>query len=391
VEIAGAGIGAMTAAAAFALRGWAVTVHETQPRLREAGAGIYVWENGFRVLEALGAYDDAIRDAHRGYKSRIRGPNNELMEERSHADERVYAVVRQNLVNALAKVATDNGATIVCGSTAVGALPEGKLLFSDGTSADADLVIGMDGVGSRVRDSLGLLRSLEMLPDGSIRAMIPTLPGEYDTEEGRIFIENWSGNRRLIITPINKDVTYLAFTCLDSDVEAKQVPIHKALWTRTFPHLAHYIDRVEDARWDVFSTIKVKAWSVGHVAIAGDAAHAQPPNLGQGGGMAMQNALGLAVALEGVTDRSDIPAALVAWETRERPLVEHCQKWSALYGELTYWPDELRLQVLHHGSQIPWITKQLTRAAQSHPTGTVGSTLVSPYLAAAPVLETAAD
>ena len=68
------------------------------------------------------------------------------------------------------------------------------------------------------------------------------------------------------------------------------------------------IDRIGDqGRYDRFDLIRLKHWSAGKVAVVGDAAHALPPNIGQGGGCAMMNALSLAVYL----DRGrDIPAAL---------------------------------------------------------------------------------
>ena len=51
--IAGAGFAGLTAATALAQRGWNVTVFERQAQLRASGAGIYIWENGLRILEAL--------------------------------------------------------------------------------------------------------------------------------------------------------------------------------------------------------------------------------------------------------------------------------------------------------------------------------------------------
>ena len=53
-EIAGAGFAGLTAACALAQRGWSVRVHERADRLRTTGAGIYIYENGLRVLEAVG-------------------------------------------------------------------------------------------------------------------------------------------------------------------------------------------------------------------------------------------------------------------------------------------------------------------------------------------------
>src|SRR2546426_423705 len=58
-EIAGAGFAGLTAACALARRGWSVRVHERAEALRTMGAGIYIYENGLRVLEAVGAADGA--------------------------------------------------------------------------------------------------------------------------------------------------------------------------------------------------------------------------------------------------------------------------------------------------------------------------------------------
>src|SRR5207302_2389158 len=54
VEIAGGGIAGLTTGLAFARKGWRVRVHEQDGDLRIVGAGIYIWENGLRVLDALG-------------------------------------------------------------------------------------------------------------------------------------------------------------------------------------------------------------------------------------------------------------------------------------------------------------------------------------------------
>ena len=71
-EIVGAGFAGLAAACALAQRGWAVRVHERADRLRTTGAGIYIYENGLRVLEALGAYAEAVDGASKHLKSLIR-------------------------------------------------------------------------------------------------------------------------------------------------------------------------------------------------------------------------------------------------------------------------------------------------------------------------------
>src|ERR1035438_9188608 len=62
-EIAGAGFAGLTAAIALRRRGWTVRVHEKDAALRAFGAGIFIWENGLRVLQAIGAAEDVVRGA----------------------------------------------------------------------------------------------------------------------------------------------------------------------------------------------------------------------------------------------------------------------------------------------------------------------------------------
>ena len=131
---------------------------------------------------------------------------------------------------------------------------------------------------------------------------------ERAASDGGTTIEYWSGNRRLLYTPCSETDIYIALVMLDRDTAAKRVPIDKAEWTRSFPHLAALIDRIgEQGRYDRFEVIKLKRWSAGRVAVIGDAAHALPPNIGQGGGCAMMNALALAVYLD---READVPSAL---------------------------------------------------------------------------------
>src|SRR5688572_30166388 len=75
-EIVGAGFAGLTAACALARRGWSVRVHERGERLRTTGAGIYIYENGLRVLEAVGAYQAAIRGAPFAHTREVRDDRN---------------------------------------------------------------------------------------------------------------------------------------------------------------------------------------------------------------------------------------------------------------------------------------------------------------------------
>src|SRR5262249_24176104 len=229
-------------------------------------------------------------------------------------------------------------------------------------------VVAADGSNSRLRDALGLLAKRKPLPDGCIRLLIEATAEERAQAGERKTIEYWSGSRRLLYTPCSAGDIYVALTMLDSDDVAKRVPVAKDEWRRSFPRLAPLIERLgERGRYDHFELIKVKTWSAGRVALIGDAAHALPPNIGQGGGCAMMNALSLAVYLD---REAEIGAALAAWERNERPLTEHTQRVSYLYGLPTTWPPLLRSAALALAGRSKWLTRQRTRTANHRPTGT---------------------
>ncbi len=287
-------------------------MHERADRLRTTGAGIYIYENGLRVLEAVGAYDAAVKGAPFAHTREVRDGNDRLISVHRWAGSRVFSVVRQNVINALAATAVRAGVEILTNSEAVGATPDGELVLADGRRSKADLIVGADGSNSRLRDSLGLLSKRKYLVDGCTRLLMEKNASERALTDGAKTIEYWSGTRRVLYTPCSETDIYIALTMLDSDQAAKAVPVRKDEWKRAFPHLEALIDRIgEQGRYDRFELIKLKRWSAGRVAIVGDAAHALPPNIGQGGGCAMMNALSLAVYLE---RDPDVASALAAWE-----------------------------------------------------------------------------
>jgi 2-polyprenyl-6-methoxyphenol hydroxylase-like FAD-dependent oxidoreductase len=367
-EVVGAGFAGLAAACALAQRGWSVRVHERADRLRTTGAGIYIYENGLRVLRAFGAYDDAVRGAPLAHTREVRDErNNVVAVHRWPRSNRVFSVVRQQVINALASVATGAGVEIVTGSEAVAATPDGQLTLADGRTLRADLIVAGDGTNSRLRDSLGLPGKRRYLADGAIRLLIDRTADDDRYDSGTT-VEYWSGSRRILYTPCSDTQIYVAMTMLDKDEAAKSVPIRQDEWIRSFPHLESLIGRLGDqGRYDRFEFIKLKRWSSGRVAIVGDAAHALPPNIGQGGGCAMMNGLSMAVHL----DRDDdVPAALAAWERAERPLTDHTQRVSVFLGWPTTWPPTLRRWFFALAGRSQWLIEQRTRTARHKPTGT---------------------
>ncbi|HET7803019.1 MAG TPA: NAD(P)/FAD-dependent oxidoreductase [Pseudolabrys sp.] len=371
-EVVGGGFAGLASACALVQRGWSVRLHERDTALRTTGAGIYIYENGLRVLEALGAYEDAVRGAPLVTAREVRDERNELISVHHwRSGTRVYSIVRQQIINVLAGIAEKAGVEIVTGSEPVAATPAGEIAFSDGRRLKADLVICADGVNSKLRDFLGIGVRRKFLQDGAIRYLIDKTQEESVSNLECTTVEYWSGTRRVLYTPCSPTQIYVALTMLDRDKRAAVVPIQKAAWNSSFPYLAPLIDRLgPDGRYDRFELIKLDRWSMGRTAVVGDAAHALPPNIGQGGGTAMMNALSMAVYLD---RHDDVAQALSNWEREERPVTEHAQWMSVLMGMPTTWPSPFRKIFYQFAARSKWMIRQRTKIVTHKPTGTKGT------------------
>jgi 2-polyprenyl-6-methoxyphenol hydroxylase-like FAD-dependent oxidoreductase len=367
-EVAGAGLGGLAVSIALAQRGWTVRVHERSPELRMFGAGIWLWENGLRSLHALGVLKEATRRARPIETLQAVDQDGKVLMHRAFAArDRLLIPPRADLYDALISRADDLGVEICTESPMAEATPEGRLIAKNGREFDADLVVAADGAFSRLRDSLLLARRLDYLDEGYTRLLIPRLPDDPPTQ----IIEHWSGSRRLLYDPCTDDQNYVCLCCNVDDELGRRVPVDKETWLSSFPHLASIIERIDEVgRWDRALGVRCRAWSRGRAVLVGDAAHAQPPNLGQGANLTFQNVLSLADFL----DRDpQIPTALKRWEASERPLTDHVQRWTDIYGRAaSAWPERFssqRSQVLEFASHIPWVDRQLNKAARHIPVG----------------------
>jgi len=371
-EIAGAGFGGLVAAITLARAGWSVRVHERTPILRSEGYGIAIHRNGILVLQSLGVFDDIRAGAVRVSHLETRLADGTLTSQ--VPAKLTYRISRQHMIGVLHQHAARAGVDVVVDSEVESALPEGVLVLKNGTRLNADLVVGADGVHSKVRDSLGLLDRRVMLPDGAMRFVFPVdaAQTQIDAQAGAPATEYWSGSRRVIWNACAPDQIYVAMSCLASDVRGQQVPLDLPSWQLAFPALSDAIGRMgsavqwDNVRWVRFQTVHLRRWSQGKVALIGDAAHAMPPNLGQGGGCAMMNALSLASS---VAANARIEDALAAWEARERPLTEHTQRWSRMYSATTQWPQWLRSVAFHATGRIGWLRSQYQKTANHIPMG----------------------
>jgi 2-methyl-3-hydroxypyridine 5-carboxylic acid dioxygenase len=332
--IAGAGFAGLTAATALAQRGWSVRLHEKGPELRAFGAGIYLWHNGLRVLEGIGALEDVLNGSHTPPTYETRRHN--LTVSRETFNGLPWRIMtRQHLHDALANKARQAGVDVRLNSEVVKADPSGKIELASGEKLEADLVIGADGVGSKVRDSVGFEQDRWISVDGLIRMLVPRKKKELGHGEWDNTIDMWNfwpRVQRILYSPCNENELYLGFMAPAVDPKGSAVPIQFDYWMELFPFLEPVLveaAKKDTARYDRYETTKLDSWTRGKVALIGDAAHAMCPALAQGAGCAMVNALSLAMELEEIPE---VEAAVTSWEKRMRPLTDRCQEISGEYA-----------------------------------------------------------
>lgn len=370
VRIAGGGIAGLTAALAFVKRGWQVQVYEKSPGIRPEGAGIYLWENGLKVLEALDVYEETIQNSIPAWRHQKQNQDGTVFAEDFFSPEnRLYVPTRADLLSALYNKACRCGVSFEFGMEAIAAEPDGTIHLADGTRYKADLVIGADGINSKIRDSLGLLKSRKLAHQFGYRAMISRQPDELDTAEGRGHCEHWNGSRRILYAPCTQDTAYIQLTSVKGDERGQSIPVDRDYWQDAFPHLSWLIDRLPaTGRGDQFEIIKLSAWHQGRVILIGDAVNAQPPFLGQGGGCSMMSALSLAAWIE---EEADIERGVSLWEQHERQLIEWTQDVAYYYGELAFYPPKLRTSIFRLIQKSDWLKRKTIWITALHqPKGT---------------------
>jgi 2-polyprenyl-6-methoxyphenol hydroxylase-like FAD-dependent oxidoreductase len=331
-HIVGAGIAGLAIAGCLARRKWTVTIHERSPELREIGAGIGIKENSIRVMEELGCFDAILQRAHRINHTFINDRLGHNLRQTSYGAERVYTVRRRDLHRELAKSAASWGADIKLSSSVIRVSSEG-LTTSNGEYV-ADIIIGADGLGSIVRTQSKLGGPAVVMNSGSTRCLVPRKPSDLADTSG----EYWRGHKRVLLMPMSDDTLYVCASSREDDKRGTALPFDKSYWSTAFPELSDVFARVDSATATHFShaEVRTRKWHTGRIAIIGDAAHGQPPNLGQGAGMAIFNAQALAQQLE---DEADIELALGRWENRYIRFTRQVQNWSVGWEHFIHrWP-----------------------------------------------------
>jgi 2-polyprenyl-6-methoxyphenol hydroxylase-like FAD-dependent oxidoreductase len=371
VEIVGAGFAGLSAAIALASHGWSVTLHERGSKIRAFGSALALSENGLKVLEMLGAYDDAVQGAFPLDNRETRDGDGKLISRYNWKTEqstlRMFMMLRSRVIEALERAALRNGVEILTSSEVDDVTAEGEVLVNAAASRRADFIIVADGAGSRGKIRQMQLKRHVRFFDGTIRLLLPRTDAQ--SWSPGTFVEYWSGQRRAMLTPCSESNFYMGLIARENDCRGIQIPIDIESWIQSFPVLEPYIHSIGEQErwsWDQYQSVILSSWHQGRVALIGDAAHAMSPNFGQGAALAMVSAVALALA---VSENADLSAALTRWESMERPLIDRTQWLSGLYSSLMSWPDFLRSPALALMGRSRWIMRQRTLAAYRTPTG----------------------
>jgi salicylate hydroxylase len=221
---------------------------------------------------------------------------------------------------------------------------ENRLVFADGTTTSATLVVGADGIRSRIRARMcddqpvysGTSGFRGLVP----RAAVPDLP---DPDA----VQFWMGpDAHLLHYAIGDVINFLAV--LEGpehwDGPAGTAPSAPGELAAAFrgwhPAVVSMIEAVpQSARWGLFALPPLTRWTADRMVLLGDAAHAMLPHHGQGANQTIEDAAVLADHLAAVTDDADLPGALAAYERRRRPRTRQVQRSSWVTSALLHLPD----------------------------------------------------
>ncbi len=322
-------------ATAFARRGARVTVVERAPALAEVGAGLQLSPNGGAVLAALGlrARIEGAGDASAAV-TLLRGrTGRRVARVPLHAPAGLPAhrpLHRADLIAILADAARGAGVDLRLRTEAVGVQlrPDGApvLRLADGGVLAPDLLVGADGIRSRLRAALGPAAPARFTGQVAWRAMVRGTGPEAAAGGGAGPAIHLFAGRHVVAYPLRGGAAVNLVAVAERDGWAEEGWFHaddpahlRAAFPDAAPGLAALLGRVEAcALWGLFRHPPAAPMAAGRIALLGDSAHPTLPFLGQGANLAIEDAWVLAAETDA---HVPLPLALERYDTRRRPRV----------------------------------------------------------------------
>ncbi|MDK2770029.1 MAG: FAD-dependent monooxygenase [Sphingomonas sp.] len=328
ILVVGGGIGGMSAAIALAQSGHEIELIDIDPAWRVYGAGITITGPTLRAYRRLGMLEaikaqGAITNGARIFASDgtfLNQLDEPVLEEGLPATGGIMRPVLHRIMQQRVKMLDIN---VQLGLT-VDSLAQDdtgvSVTFSDGRRDRMDLVIGADGILSRVR-SLIFPGQLEPQETGQACWRI-SMKRPAGFERGEFYL---GGAAPAGITACSPTEIYMWM--LTRHEPGSWMPDDEA-FDRLHAELAGYggtiawiRENMQRSDWvnyrPLAAVLQPEPWAIGRIALLGDAAHATTPHLASGAGMAVEDALVLAEELA-LADRS-VSASLLAYSARRFP------------------------------------------------------------------------
>ncbi|MCY1419549.1 6-hydroxynicotinate 3-monooxygenase [compost metagenome] len=345
IAVVGAGLGGAAAATLLQQAGFDVEVFEQAPEFSRLGAGIHIGPNVMKIfrrmgleqqLELMGSHPDFwfSRDGVSGdYLSRI--PLGEFARREYGAS---YITVHRGDLHAL-QMSTIQPGTVHFGKRLEKIADEDdqvRLDFTDGTSTRADIVIGADGIHSKIREEL--LGAEAPLYSGWVahRALIR---GEHLARHADVFedcVKWWTEDRHMMVyyTTGKRDEYYFvtgvpheAWDFQGAFVDSSQEEM-LAAFEGYHSTVQALIRSTEDiTKWPLRNRNPLPLWSRGRLVLLGDACHPMKPHMAQGACMAIEDAAMLTRCLQ-ETGLSDHRTAFSLYEANRKERASQVQSVS---------------------------------------------------------------
>jgi len=316
VTIVGAGIGGLSVAIALKKNGHDVTVYERASEIRPVGAALSIWANGIKCLNYLGLRDEIAEiGGQQNSMAYINGLDGTTMTQFSllplHnlVGQRSYPISRAQLQAVLIeKLGPENLKLGMCVKTVSQTNETVVASFEDDTQVESDLLIGSDGAHSAVRAYI-LGHQIERRYSGYVNYNGLVSMKHKKNQSLLAPADQWTTfvgeGKRASLMPVSGERFYFFLDVpvpigLENNRTKYKEELHKNFqgWVQPVHDIIDSIDVNSTNRVEIHDIDPLMKWTKGRVTLIGDAAHNATPDLGQGGCLALEDAVVLSWCLE---------------------------------------------------------------------------------------------